>query len=211
LLDKSYGGVGAKTLEGRLARDPEFFCEVIRLVFRSDKDERKAEIDENKKTLAEQGYRLLREWTTPPGMLADGTWNSDAFSKWLTTVKASTKESGHYGVAMSQVGQVLPYVPADPGGLWIDKTVAEALNEKNADELRSGFTIELFNMRGTHGFTHGAEERKIAAGVDRGQSTNLDRIAPGVLNCRHSEKNKNRTSERFYHVIARGLRSTRLD
>ena len=165
LLDKSYGGVGAKTLEGRLARDPELFCEVIRLVFRSDKEERKTEVDESKKRLAEQGYRLLLEWTTPPGTLTDGTWNSDAFSKWLTTVRASTKESGHYGVAMSQVGQVLPYVPADPDGLWIDKTVAEALNEKDADELRSGFTIELFNMRGTHGFTHGAEERKIAAGL----------------------------------------------
>lgn len=162
LLDKLYGGVGAKTLEGRLARDPDFFCEVIRVVFRSDKEERKNEIDENKKKLAENGYCLLHEWTTPPGTTADGIWDGKAFSGWLATVKQSTKQTGHFGVAMSQVGQVLPYVPADPSGLWIDKIVAEALNEKDADELRTGFTIELFNMRGVHGFTHGEGERKIA-------------------------------------------------
>jgi hypothetical protein len=155
LLDKFYGGVGAKTLEARLARDPDFFCEVIRLVFRSDKEERKTEVDETKKRLAEQGYHLLHEWTTPPGTMVDGTWNANAFSDWLIKVKESTKESGQYAIAMSQVGQVLPYVPADPGGLWIDKTVALALNEKDVDEMRSGFTIELFNMRGVHGFTHG--------------------------------------------------------
>lgn len=66
---------------------------------------------------------------------------------------------------MSQVGQVLPYVPADPNGLWIHTAVAEALNEKDAAKMRAGFTIELFNMRGVHGFTHGGEENKIAAGL----------------------------------------------
>lgn len=165
LLDKFYGGVSAKTLERRLAQDPEFFCEVIRLVFRSDKEERKADVDETKRRLAEQGYHLLHEWTTPPGTMLDGTWSANAFTAWLTKVIQSTRDSGHYAVAMSQVGQVLPYVPADSGGLWIDKTVADALNDKDAGEMRAGFTIELFNMRGVHGFTHGTEEKKIASGL----------------------------------------------
>ncbi len=31
---------------------------------------------------------------------------------------------------------------------------------------------------------------------------NLDRIAFGILNCRHGERNPNRITERFYHVGA---------
>ena len=63
---------------------------------------------------------------------------------------------------MSQVGHVLTYAPTDPSGLWIHKAVAEALNAKDASEMRSGFTIKLFNRRGIHGFTHGREEKEIA-------------------------------------------------
>jgi hypothetical protein len=42
--------------------------------------------------------------------------------------------------------------------------IAEALNAKDAAEMRSGFTCKLMNMRGVHGFSAGKEEREIAAG-----------------------------------------------
>ena len=165
LLDRRFGGVSPKSLESRLASDPEFFCEIIRTIFRSKNEERsKSEPSEEKKKIAENAYRLLHEWSTPPGTTADDNWDSTAFQDWLTKVKKSTRESGHYEVAMSQVGQVLPFVPPDPSGLWIHETAAAALNAKDADEMRSGFTTKLFNMRGTHGFTHGREEREIAKG-----------------------------------------------
>ena len=164
LLDRLFGGVAPKTLEDRLARDPAFFCEVIQTIFRSKNEEPpKTDVSEEKKKIAENAYRMLHEWTTPPGTTSDGKWDDDAFREWLAGVKTATRESGHYSVAMSQVGQVLPYAPSDPSGLWIRKSVAEALNEKDADEMRSGFTCELFNMRGTHTFTAGREEREIAA------------------------------------------------
>lgn len=163
LLDRRFGGVSPKSLEERLARDADFFCEIIRTIFRSTNEERrKSDLSEDKKEIAENAYRLLHEWTTPPGTTADDNWDSDAFRDWLDIVKRSSRESGHYEVAMSQIGQVLPYVTADSSGLWIHKTAAEALNDKDADEMRSGFTTKLFNMRGTHGFTHGREEREIA-------------------------------------------------
>lgn len=163
LLDRLYGGVAPKTLEGRLARDPSFFCEVIAAVFRSDKVERSAtEASEAKKRIAVNGYRLLHDWRTPPGMPETGSWDENAFRDWLMIVKRSTTESGHYDVAMSQIGQVLPYAPADPKNLWIHHAVANALNAKDAERMRSGFVIKLFNMRGVHGFSHGAEERQIA-------------------------------------------------
>lgn len=164
LLDHEFGGT-PRTLERRIADDPKFFCEVLGLVFRSDKEERReAKPGEAEAAIATNAFRLFRAWKTVPGSNPEGGFNSAAFASWLSEVKTRTQESGHHRIAMSQIGEVLPYAPADPDGLWIHEAVAEALNAKDAGEMRSGFTCELFNMRGTHGYTAGKEEREIAAG-----------------------------------------------
>ncbi len=162
LLDHEFGGV-PKTLELRLASDPAFFCEVISIVFRSDKDERKEQPTEKQRNIAQNTYRLLSAWKTVPGISLSGAFDGSVFTQWVAEVKKLTTASGHFDVAMSQIGQVLPYSPADPNGLWIHHSIAKTLNSKDADRIRSGFTMELFNMRGVHGFSSGKEEREIAA------------------------------------------------
>lgn len=161
-LDREFGGT-PRTLELRLASDPAFFCEVISLVFRSDKDDRKEKPTEQQRSVAQNAYRLLDTWRTVPGTSPNGSFDGDAFVKWVDEVKKLVTASGHFRVAMSQIGQVLPYSTADPKGLWIHHSVAEILNNKDADAIRSGFVIERFNMRGVHGFTAGKAEREIAA------------------------------------------------
>ena len=164
LLDHEFGGT-PKTLERCMADDPAFFCDVLGLVFRSDKEERRQEKPtEAEANIATNAFRLFRTWKTVPGSKPDGEFDSTAFSTWLAEVKQRTQESGHYRIAMSQIGEVLPYAPADPDGLWIHHSIAEALNAKDAKEMRSGFNCELFSRRGVHGFTAGKEEREIAAG-----------------------------------------------
>ena len=164
LLDR-YSGGSAKTLERRLASDPAFFCEVIRAIFRSEKDDLKGmEPTEQQKNIATNAYHLLHEWQTAPGVANDDSFDASAFWNWLKEVKKSSDESGHLRIAMEYVGQVLPHTPADADGLWIHHSVAEALNAKDAVEMRSGFTCKLMNMRGVHGFSAGKEEREFAAG-----------------------------------------------
>lgn len=166
LLDHRHGGV-PRTLESRMANDPGFFCEVLGLVFRSDREEpAENKPTESQAAIAMNAYRLFRAWKTVPGKRTDGEFDDGAFRTWLGEVKSRTQESGHYRVAMSQIGKVLPYTPVDPNGLWIREAVADVLNAKDASELRSGFTSELFNMRGVHGYTAGKEEREIAAGYN---------------------------------------------
>jgi len=63
---------------------------------------------------------------------------------------------------MVQVGKLLAHAPGDPSGLWVHRSVAEALNAKDAVDMRSGFTCELFNMRGPYGYSAGKEELNIA-------------------------------------------------
>jgi len=103
----------------------------------------------------------------------------------LAEVIQRTKESGHYRIALNQIGQVLPYAPQDPDGLWIHHVVAEALNAKESDDMRSGFTCEFFNMRGVHGFSAGEKERELAAGfhkkADALEERGYQRVATAVL------------------------------
>lgn len=162
LLDRHHGAF-PRLLEQRLADDPAFFWEVIRTVFRSKKEERTVEEStEHQKNIATNAYRLLREWKTPPGSQKDGTFNGDALTAWLEEVKAACMESGHLEVALTMVGHVLIYTPPDPDGLWLHHSAAEALNAKDANDMRDGFRTELFNSRGVHSWTAGREERELA-------------------------------------------------
>jgi hypothetical protein len=163
LLDQQHD-VGPKLLDQRLADDPNFFCDVIRIVFRSDKEEATSKtLSEKDKNIATNAYRLLSRWRTPPGMQLDGKFNSGALTNWLEQVKKICAESGHLGSALSRIGHVLVYAPPDPDGLWLHHAAAKALNAKDADDMREGFRVELFNLRGTHTWTAGKEELDLAA------------------------------------------------
>jgi hypothetical protein len=150
LLNEHQGG-SPTLLEGKLADDPDFFCEVIRLIFRSKHEEkRKDEPDEKTAAIASNAWRLLGQWKKTPGIQKDGAFSSTHFEAWLSSVREQCAKSGHLEVAMSHVGKVLLYCLPDPKGLWIMEPVARALNGRDAEEMRNGFRIEVFNSRGVH-------------------------------------------------------------
>jgi hypothetical protein len=164
ILDHEFGGI-PRTLEQRLADSPTFFVDLIGRIFHSEGDEKKEEPTDAAKSIAQNAYRLLRAWRTVPGRKPDGTFDPAAFTSWVAEVKRLVTESGHFKISMSQLGQVLPYAPIDPNELWIHRSVAEELNAKDAAEMRSGFTMEIFNQRGVHGYTAGKDEQSIAHGL----------------------------------------------
>jgi hypothetical protein len=150
LLDH-HRGAAPKLLESRLASDPEFFCEVLRLIYRSKKkDELQKEPTEDSKAIASNAWRLLHEWRIPPGMQEDGVFNEDKFSGWLQQVKNICTASGHLEVAFITIGEVLINSPADADGLWINRTIAEALNDRDAEDMRDGYRTGVYNARGVH-------------------------------------------------------------
>jgi len=78
-------------------------------------------------------------------------------------VKEICIESGHWEVAQVNIGEVLIYCPADQNGLWINKTVADALNSDDAKDMRDGFRTAFFNSRGAHWVDPtGASEKELA-------------------------------------------------
>lgn len=163
ILDRFSNG-SPITLENRLASNASFFCEIISFAFKSkNKNEENNESTiKEQQNLASGAYKLLSNWKTPPGLQKDGAFDSNHFSSWLKDTKKLSKETGHFDIALDQLGSVLPFVPKDEDGLWINHIVAEALDASDAKTMRNGFTTKLFNQRGTYGATGGKAELKLA-------------------------------------------------
>jgi hypothetical protein len=53
-------------------------------------------------------------------------------------------------VALNLIGEVLIHTPPDPKGLWIHRAVAAALNDRDADDLRNGYSTGIYNSRGAY-------------------------------------------------------------
>jgi hypothetical protein len=78
-------------------------------------------------------------------------------------VKEACTESGHLEVALIHVGRVLIHAPADPGGLWMHRAVASALNDRDAKEMRNSFKTGTYNSRGFYEVDPtGKPERELA-------------------------------------------------
>jgi hypothetical protein len=152
------------TLERELATNPGFFCTVVRTIFRSeDALASDTEPTKEERDIASNAYRLLYEWRHPPGLADDGSFNRSQFTRWMTEVAEQCSKTGHFDVALQQVGPVLLHVPVDPSGLWIDECVAEYLNRPDMNELRAGYRNGLFNSRGVHVVDpSGAPEEELA-------------------------------------------------
>ncbi len=156
--------VSPRLLGKLLADDPEFFCEVIRLLYRSEKTE--ADTDKPSKQLeilADNAWQLLHGWRLPPGTTDDGNFDGEKLKTWLRHVKEISAESGHLEVALIHIGEVLIHCPEDADGLWINRTAAEVLNSPDAEVMREGYEIAWFNSRGPyHTDPTGNQERELA-------------------------------------------------
>ena len=148
LLDKHSDG-SPITLENRLVSDPVFFCDLIKLIYRAE-DAEPEEPSEKLRNIATNAYRLLSSWRVVPGTQPDGEFHSDAFTNWLTAMEEIVKSSGHYDVAMNQLGDVLVNSPEGPDGLWIHPVIAEAMNSKERSSLRDGYSTGIYNSRGVY-------------------------------------------------------------
>jgi len=154
-----------KTLEQKLASDPKFFHEMIYCAFRPrNKNRETIKLTEEQEAMLPNANRLLFYWKTPPGTQPDGTFSKAKFTSWLEEALKLCTESDHLEVGQSSIGKVLIHSPKDPDGLWIHRTIAEALDKPDTERMRSSLSSNFFNSRGMHCIDPtGESERELAA------------------------------------------------
>jgi hypothetical protein len=163
LLDEHYGGKTV-TLQKQLSSDPSFFLTLLKLLYYSEKnDEIDSTIIAKKQAAANNARQLLEEWNLIPGMTDNNVFSESLLIDWFFSVKKLCDNEVYLSITMFHIGRVFYFAPQDVNGLWINKKVAELLDDKDSIDLRRGYFNEAFNSRGAHFVDKtGSEEREIA-------------------------------------------------
>ncbi len=145
------------TLLAALQNDPQIFIDIMRLIFRSDREppDASAQPTEELKRRASALYELLMAWRDAkpailPGMRPDGTIDGERLFAWVKKARVLCQESGHLGVCDSQIGELLANEPEPslPELGWPSEPIRDLLEEVNSESLYHGFEIGIFNKRG---------------------------------------------------------------
>lgn len=132
------------TMEKIISSDANRYSEILQLAFKEhSKVKGDSNIDQN---VATNAYRLLHQWKLVPGTKEDGYIDSSKLKIWYENMKDICEKIDRLEVGTSCFGKVLFYSPKDKSGFWIDKTVAEIINDNEI--IREGYKTEALNSVG---------------------------------------------------------------
>jgi len=139
-----------KRIEERLTTDPMFFCEVIKLTYRSDKGKDFGEeVSEQQRAEASLTWNLLKDWRLPPGLTTGNEFSKENFESWLKVVQTECERTGYLKVAMNCIGQVLVNVPTTDPNFPMCRDVAEIINNKDSTDILQGYQNGILNLYST--------------------------------------------------------------
>jgi hypothetical protein len=159
---ENYGS--PKILHRELSGNPDFFAEVVSLVYRGEGEER-GEVTVEAAARARLGYELLQSWRRGPACREDGSFESNELRDWINRARESLKERGRGEIGDQMIGRVLVNTPPDPDGAWPHAVVRDLIEKLASEELERGIEIGVYNSRGvfTKAQTEGGlQERQLA-------------------------------------------------
>lgn len=138
----------SSSLQRRLARSPEFFIEVLSLVYRAENED-PGEPTEARQKIATNAWRLLHDWTFVPGAQEGSSEvDSDVLRSWVRSMQALADAADRREVADLQVGEVLARSRVTDDGTWPPTGVVSVLEDLGTDAMLRGFGIGAYNKRG---------------------------------------------------------------
>ena len=184
----------ARVLQRALARNPQFFVELVNLIFlpaaESGVVEEPPEDSEQAKTLAGQAFDVLHDWAHVPGADDHGLIDAAALEDWVKQARKLLARSGRGDIGDQRIGEILAASVRQPDEPWPPKAVREVIEVSRSRHLETGLEVGVYNRRGvTVRSPHdgGEQERGLAERFRRDAETlrfdwprtaaTLDRIA----------------------------------
>jgi DNA-binding XRE family transcriptional regulator len=159
----------ARTLHRALARDPEFFVYLLKLIFLPAEDsgivEAEQEDLEVARLLARQAYDVLHDWAHVPGADDRGLIDPLALEDWVKRARKLLADSGRGEIGDSKIGEILSAANREPDEPWPPVPVRDIIEMTRSRTLERGFEVGLYNRRGvTVRMPHdgGSQERVLA-------------------------------------------------
>ena len=147
-----------------LAEDPEFFVEVLSLVYRAEGTEPE-KLHRDAERRASSAYSVLSSWRVVPGQDEDGRIDGARLQGWLAEAERRLRQAERAGVGHQVIGRMLSGCPHDPDGTWPCKPVREVIEKVASQDLEIGLGTGVLNSRGVvtkNPSAGGASERALA-------------------------------------------------
>jgi hypothetical protein len=138
-----------RLLHRELTTNPNFFVEVMRLVFQG-KNEEPEKISEEEQMRVFHGEELLRSWRSLPGTLENGRVDQNLLKDWVKQVRESLESSGHSARGDDQIGKIFSASPVGEDGMWPHEAVRDVIENLENEVLEAGFISGVYNSRGTY-------------------------------------------------------------
>ena len=135
------------SLHQLLAEDPEFFVEVVSLVYPGETEEPEQVSVEDERR-AECGYSVLTKWKTIPGDRDRGGVDGARLRRWIERASAALERAERVTIGHQMIGQMLSASPHDPDGTWPCAAIREVIENLESTELERGFRMGVRNDRG---------------------------------------------------------------
>ena len=158
-----------RTLHRALARNPDFFVDLIKLVFLPAKDsgvkDPPVEDQERASALAMQAYDVLHDWARVPGSDNAGLIDGVALEAWLKRARKLCADAGRAEIGDQKIGEILSAAIRQPEEPWPPEPVREVIEMTRSRALEQGLETGVYNRRGVtvrSPFDGGDQERGLA-------------------------------------------------
>jgi hypothetical protein len=155
---------GARNLYAELLSDPQFFMELICLVYKPQSTATEP-LAESLKLAAELAWRVLHTGRGLPGTSPDGKIDSEVFSRWVKTTRDLAATCGRAARVDVVIGQWFSKCPAEEDGTWPCAAVRDLLDQSGGEDLRNGFSSGIESNRGVTSRAYhdgGTQERTLS-------------------------------------------------
>ncbi len=123
-----YSEYQPRALMRSLNENPEFFRDLITLVFKGEKDEPR-QLSEEEQSRARLAYELLRLWRMLPGSDGQGHIDEDKLSRWVASAIRLVSDCGAALLVNKRLGSCFPIRPSERMVVGLTKASA-ALSKK---------------------------------------------------------------------------------
>lgn len=168
-------GRSARALQRLLGTRPEWFVELLCMLYRAEGESAPTQADEVAEHRARVAWQVLHEWHGFPGDIAFGEERDRLIETWTEAVFAKASAAGRGRVARSAVGQVLARAPAADDGEWPCVAARRLLEREPDEDLARSIRIGRRNARGvtSRAIGEGGEQERHLASQYRSSAHRL--------------------------------------
>lgn len=150
-----------------LAREPEFFAQLLKDAYRGKGEPAEDAPSEEQQDRAGAAHSIFMHWHHVPGFQQPEKPDTEALKRWVRDARRLAVNSDRGEIGDLVIGRMLAYAPNDTNdGAWPHRAIRDVIEDVGSDDLESGIRSEQINKRGANwrGLTEGgAQERDLAA------------------------------------------------